>query len=242
MQAKSEEIEILYEVQRADLEVKRLNKQLEDLPQRETILATRKKREAIEAKRAQIAKLRKETAKKLTRINDEDASLEKKENGVQAAIEAAGDDYRNVEARTKELNGIFRRRGELAENRTAAEAELSKIKELDVQVEKALNELDATEAEATQSFKSEGTALMQEIARTKAIIESLMAQLSPEVATFFQRTARMFDTVSIATLEGSSCSVCRAKIEPGRLIDLRQQAPLANCPSCKRILIISEDQ
>lgn len=240
MQATPEEIEILYRVQTADLDIKRLNKELEELPQRKVILDARQKRAAVEAKRGQIAKLRKEAARKLTRINDEDASLEKKENGVQAAIEAAGDDYRNAEARTKELNGIFKRRSELAESRASAEAELSKIRALDEQVAAALDDLDAAEHEATESFKAEGTQLMQAISQAKAAHARLVAELSPEVAGFFAKTAKMFDTVSIATLEGGACSVCRARIEPGRLIELNREAPLTNCPSCKRILVIRE--
>lgn len=241
MQALPEEIDILYKVQQADLDIKRLGRELDELPQRQVILKARQKRDAISKKRTQVAALRKDAAKKLTRINDEDASLEKKEKGAQAAIEAAGNDYRNAEARTKELNGIFKRRNELAESRSAAEAELAKIKALDEQVAQAMEELDATEAQATESFKSEGTALMQQTAQAKAIKDALLSQLSPEVAKFFNRTAALFDTVSIAKLEGNSCSVCRAKIEPGHLLDLKQNAPLANCPSCKRILIIEAE-
>lgn len=241
MQATSEEIEVLYELQQADLDVKRMSKELDELPQRATILALRKKRAAIEAKREQVSKLAKEASKKLSRINDEDASLEKKENGIQAAIEAAGDDYRNVEARTKELNGIFKRRGDLVESRTEAEGELSKIKALEEQIATALAEVNAAESAATESFKAEGTALMQSISQTSAARQALMARLSPEVGAFFTKTSKLFETVSMATLTGGSCSVCRTKIEPGRLIDLRQEAPLAICPNCKRMLVITQD-
>lgn len=241
MEATPEEIEVLYQVQGVDLDIKRMNKELEELPQRAAILAARQKRAAIEAKRDQIEKLRREASKKLTRIKDEDSSLEKKENGVQAAIEAAGNDYRNAEARTKELNGIFKRRTELAENREAAEKELAKIQGLESQAASALKELDAAEQQATQSFKAEGTALMQAIAQSKQTREKLMEELSEPVAAFFAKTAAQFETVSIATLQGGACSVCRTRIEPGRLIDLRQEAPLSHCPNCKRILVIAED-
>ncbi len=238
MQATHEEIEILYQLQQTDLDVKRLTRELDELPQRQQILDARNKRTAIKEKRAKIQVLRKDAVKRLTRINDEDASLEKKEAGLQAAIEAAGDDFRNVEARTKELNGIFKRRGDLVESRQAVEDELDKIKAIDAQVEAALSEIDALEQEATESFKREGTALMQQIAETKAKHEALLEGLSFEVASFFNKTSELFDTVSIAKLEGGSCSVCRTNIEAGRLIDIKHQAPLATCPSCKRILVI----
>ena len=110
MQVTPEEIDALYDVQAIDLEISKMERQLEELPQRQLILRLRKKREAIAEKLSQVQALRKDATKKLNRINDEDASLQKKEAGVQAAIEAAGNDFRNAESRTKELDGIFSRR------------------------------------------------------------------------------------------------------------------------------------
>lgn len=241
MQATPEEVALLYDVQEIDLEISKLNKRLEELPQRQAILSARQKREAIVQKLAQITSLKKDASKRLSRINDEDASLKKKENGVQAAIEAAGNDFRNAEARTKELNGIFRRRNELSESREAVSAELEKIRALESQVNAALEELDQAEAEAVESFKSEGTALMQAMSEGRAKRDGLISQVSPEVGQVYTKTAKLFDTVFIGKLEGSACSVCRAKIEPGRLIAIKGEAPLSVCPNCKRLLIIDEE-
>ncbi len=117
MQATKLDIELLERLQKIDLEISRLEKQLEELPQRKTILEARSKIASLETKQAQILSLMKDVKKKLTRINDEDASLAKKEKGVQAAIEAASGDFRGVEARTKELDGIFKRRPESGRHR-----------------------------------------------------------------------------------------------------------------------------
>lgn len=241
MQVTPEEIDALYDVQAIDLEISKMERQLEELPQRQLILRLRKKREAIAEKLSQVQALRKDATKKLNRINDEDASLQKKEAGVQAAIEAAGNDFRNAESRTKELDGIFRRRNELSESRESVGAELAKIKALEAQVNAALEELDASEAQATESFKSEGTALMKSIASNKAARDAVLAQVSPDVGRLYSKTSELFDTVFIGKLEGSACSVCRAKIEPGRLIAIMKEAPLSTCPSCKRLLIIDEE-
>ena len=119
MEATRDDIEGLFELQRIDLEIKRLSKELDELPQRGIIVAARDKKTAIEAKSEQVAELKRATTKKITRIDDEDASLAKKEAGVQAAIDAAHGDFRNVEARTKELAGIVRRRATIAEDRAA---------------------------------------------------------------------------------------------------------------------------
>lgn len=241
MQVTPEEIDALYDVQAIDLDISKMERQLDELPQRQRILQLREKRTAISEKLSQVEALRKDATKKLNRINDEDASLQKKEAGVQAAIEAAGNDFRNAESRTKELDGIFRRRNELAESRESVSGELSKIKALEAQVGAALEELDAAESQETESFKSEGTALMKSIAAGKAKRDAVLGQVSPDVGRLYSKTSALFDTVFIGKLEGSACSVCRAKIEPGRLIAIMNEAPLSTCPSCKRLLIIDEE-
>lgn len=239
MQALPEEIDALLEVQRIDLDIMQLSKTLEELPQRAIILDARKNREALEAKQVKIEALKKDAKKKVARIDDEDLSLQKKENGVQAAIEAAGNDFRNAEARTKELNGIFKRRGELKDSRAEATSELLRITELEAQIATALDEVQQREEAATASFKEEGTRLTRDINAAKARHGQLLSGISADVASEYERTSERFTTVSICRLEGNQCSVCRAKIDAGRLIDLKQEAPLGRCPSCKRLMIIT---
>ncbi len=241
MQATQQDIDALYEVQKIDLDIKKFTKQLDELPQKNIILNARKQREAVQGKLSKIEALEKDAKKRLLAINDEDSSLQKKENGVQAAIEAAGNDFRNAEARTKELNGIFKRRQELASKRAEVDGELAQIKQLEDQAATALAEIDETETSATQTFKSKGAELMQTIAEASAARDHLMENISPAVGDLYLKTAKHFDTVCIGTLQGSSCSVCRAKIESGRLIEIMNQAPLSTCPACKRILIVENE-
>ena len=231
MEATRDDIEGLFELQRIDLEIKRLSKELDELPQRGIIVAARDKKTAIEAKSEQVAELKRATTKKITRIDDEDASLAKKEAGVQAAIDAAHGDFRNVEARTKELAGIVRRRATIAEDRAAVAAELDKISTMEAQISLALEEIGAKEQEAIDSFQKQGGDL-------KLAIAKLEAKVSPQLLDVYNRTAAR-SGVAIGVLDGNRCGACRTVIDGGRLIDLRNQAPLGMCPSCKRLLVIA---
>lgn len=238
MEAQHDDITGLLHIQQIDLDILRLGKQLEELPQRAAIMDARKKREAVGGKRAQVDALKKEAAKRLSRISDEDASLAKKEAGTQAAIEAASGNYRNVEARTKELAGIAKRRATLAEDRAKASAELDRITQLEAQVLRALADIDAAEARAVESFKQEGGALKAGIAKLEAQRAELAAHMTPEVLKLYEKTAARTGGVAIGVLNGSHCGVCRAAIEGGRLIELRAHAPLGTCPACKRLLVV----
>lgn len=240
MQATSDELEALFAIQKVDLESARLTKEFADLPQRAAILEARKKREGVLGKLDAVVALKKEAARSLTKIDDEDASLQKKEVGVQAAIEAAGNDFRGVEARTKELDGIFRRRGVLAEERKEAAVKLADVEALEKRINQALADIDAVEQREIESFKAQGSALQMAIAKVAAERDALLGEVGDEVADLYERTSKLFDTVFIGRLDGAQCSVCRTKIETGRLIDLKGQAPLASCPACKRLLVVGD--
>lgn len=238
MQATPFDIESLLAAQQADFDIMHMTRSLEELPQRAVILNCRQKREAMQQKVAKIEALKKETAKKRRRVDDEDASLKKKETGVQAAIEAAGNDYRNAEARTKELDGIFRRRAALAEEMSQLDAELAKIGQLEDQAAAALGDVDAQEAEATESFKQEGGRLKAGIADAERRREEHLSAVTTELADAYRTTSEHMGTVVIGRLEEGRCGVCRAGIDPGRQIELRAQAPVTFCPICKRLLIV----
>ncbi|MCI8468678.1 MAG: hypothetical protein HFJ75_04185 [Eggerthellaceae bacterium] len=239
MQVERDDLAALLQIQQIDLEIMRQTKQLDELPQREAILSIRQKRDAIEAKRAQVESLRKEAAHKLSRIADEDASLAKKEAGVQAAIEAAHGDFRNAEARTKELAGIAKRRASLAADHDAAGDELGKIEALGRQVAAALDALAAQEQEAVESFQREGGALKNGIAQLQAQRAGAASGVDAAVLDLYDKAAARSGGVAVARLDGTRCGACRAPIEGGRLIDLKAQAPLGTCPACKRLLIIA---
>lgn len=239
MEATREDIEGLFELQRIDLEIKRLTKELDELPQRSIIMAARDKKTEIEAKSEKVAELKRATVKKITRIDDEDASLAKKEAGVQAAIDAAHGDFRNVEARTKELSSIVRRRGTIAEERTVVQAELDKIGAMEAQISLALEEIAAKEQQAIDSFQQQGGDLKLAIAKLEASRGQIEPKIDPELVRTYDRIAARSGGVSVGALDGNRCGVCRVTIDGGRLIDLRGQAPLGVCPACKRLLVIA---
>lgn len=238
MQASEKDLNSLLLVQDIDLKILRKNKEIEELPQRETIVKAREKRTVITEKHNKIDSLKKDASKRLSSINDEDESLQKKENGVQAALQAANGDYRNVEARSKELAGIVKRRETLSAERAQIEEELEKIGAIERQLAHALDEVDSIEDEATAAYKSKGGSLKNEIAQLEADKAKMFSGIDPDLVKIYSKTAEKVGSVAIGKLEDTKCGVCRATIDSGRLIDLRNQAPLGVCPSCKRLLII----
>ena len=76
------------------------------------------------------------------------------------------------------------------------------------------------------------------IAKLEAARGLVEAKVSPQLLDVYNRTAAR-SGVAIGVLDGNRCGACRTVIDGGRLIDLRNQAPLGMCPSCKRLLVIA---
>lgn len=239
MRATIEQMTTLLQMQQIDLELLKRKKELEALPQRATILATRQKKRAIEQKKDQVAKLRATAEAKAAKLEDEDASLAEKQRNVQQSIDEQRGDYRSVEVRTKELNGFAKRRNVLEEELGKVGEDLAKIEGVQNQVMSALDGLEKQEATAIASFQQEGGNLQAGIARLTAERSSLESSLPDELREAYQQTAARTGGVAVGRLMDGRCGVCRNVIDGGRLIDLKTQAPLGTCPHCKRLLVVA---
>lgn len=238
MKATGEDLAALLQMQQIDMETIRLNKELSALPQRKVIVAAREKRRAIEEKREKVQAMREAAEQKLSRVSDEDASLAEKQRVAQEAVEGAQGNYRNVEARTKEMNGYAKRRATLEGELDKLGDELAKIQEVESQMSVLLESLDHQEKEAIETFQAQGGALKNDIARLEAQKAHVAAALPADLAASYEKIAARSGGVAVARLLDGKCGACRMPIEGGRLIDLKSQAPLGTCPNCKRLLIV----
>lgn len=238
MHVDTDALALLLQMQHIDLEALRAKKQLEGLPQRKAILEARSKRKAVEEKREKLEELRAEAEGRLSRIGEEDARLAEKQRAVQAEIDAVRGDYRSVEARTKELNGLAKRRNVLEGELNSVGEELARTQAVRSQVDQALKALDAQEAAATESFVKEGGALKESLARLEAARARLAADLPEELLGAYEKIAARTGGMAVARLQGASCGACRMGVEAGRLADMKGQGNVAPCPHCGRLLIL----
>lgn len=240
MQARTEDLQTLLKLQQADFDALRARKGIEALPQRSVIATARAKKAQIEGKAAQVAELRDAAEREVSSIEEEDAALAEKQRAVQAEIDEVRGDYRSVEARTKELNGISKRRMALEEQLGEASEKLEKVEAVRQQIASALETLAREEATAVASYREEGGSLQREIEDAKARHAELVSLLPADLADRYEKTASRCGGVAVGLLNGSKCGTCRAEIPSERLIEVRKQAPLATCPSCQRMLIVTE--
>lgn len=225
-------------VQELDLEIARAQKRFDELPQRERVALLREKKQGIARKRGEVADMAREVDRELAMANNEDERLREKQTNIQAKIDQAGGDYRAIENHSKELNGVAKRRNTLEEESVILHEKEKQINAIKTQIDEAFDTLSAEEENAIESFKKEGGALQGEISRLTQAREKGLSILDNSTRDTYDKKMKKFGGVALARLQGRSCSVCRSSFDEGRLLQLQSEAPLSECPSCKRMLVI----
>ena len=238
MDVEARDIELLLELQECDLRIMRAKRMRAELPQRGRMAAVKKKQAEFDAKREQVAALLEKANEELSKIETEDASLADKQQRAQELIDAAGSDFRSVEAHSKEMGGFAKRRDLLAQKSGEINARIQQAEAVKAKIDGGLARL-AAEADAIRaSFAEEDGKLKDQLADLEQTRESIAAALDPNALAVYTKTANRTGGVAIGRLNESTCGVCRSLIEGGRLIELRAAAPLGVCPSCKRLLVV----
>jgi predicted nucleic acid-binding Zn-ribbon protein len=238
MKASTKEITRLLQLQKIDLELLRLHKKLEELPQRELILKLREKKVEVATRVQQITEMLKENEQSMTRINDEDERLATKQKEVQAKIDDAQGDYRSISSLTKDLEGVAKRRSTLEGELKELDEKNDQIKQVQAQIIEAQNAIDTQEKEGIASFQAEGGALKNEIARLEALQAAASEEIESELLASYEKKKARYGGIGISKLDGGACSVCRNSFDEGKLLQLKSEAPLSECPACKRMMVI----
>ncbi|MEE1421081.1 MAG: hypothetical protein UF218_05255, partial [Eggerthellaceae bacterium] len=150
-------------------------------------------------------------------------------------------DFRRVEARSKELNGIVKRRRVLSDELERCEKQINKIKPVLDQILEALVTLDKKESALIESYQQQGGTLRRVIAESESHHASLSSELDPTLYSAYELAQGRCGGVGLAHLQGNSCDCCRTVFDQGRLSTLLAEAPLATCPHCRRLLVIAND-
>lgn len=242
MDASTEDLKTLLQLQQIDLQIIKAKKERNELPQLARLKALHQKAAAIQDKRQKIADLNANILVEIEKVESEDSLLEDKQHHAQALIDAAGTDYRDVEAHSKELNGFAKRRNDLGEKHDKLSEESQRTASMLAQADAALEKLDAETQSTQKDYDERDGQLAGQIDELEGQRAELCQSVDGDLLDKYDRTAARSGGVAIGRLIGNTCGVCRTAIDGGRLIELKNEAPLGVCPVCKRLLIIGADE
>ena len=238
MQATDSEIQALFEMQEADIAAINAQKKLDELPQRAQLQALAEKKLNVTQKLGQVAKMHDAARRKFNSIDDERAILLRKQEDTQAKIDGASGDFRAVQSLTRDLGGIAKRLATLEGEYDAAKEKLSQVSAVKEQVEGAIQAMDAQALRIRDSFQKDASVLKLQADEARAKSEKLAGGIAPEIMKRYTQAAQRGGGVGMARLVEDRCSTCRSHIDPNKLLLVKREAPLSNCPSCGRLLIV----
>ncbi len=240
MNATEQDISILRKLQEADRKVLSAKKEFQNLPHREAILEVRTKKDDILKKKVQVQDMLDNEESKLTALVQEDEQLATKQEEITAELAEVQGDYRAVTSKTRELDGVRKRREKVALELSRVEEQVNKINPVMKQIMTALTTMEEKEKQLVESFQKTGGSLRAVIAEGEKVRTELVSMVDPALLKVYEQTLERCGGVALADLVNDSCGACRSSFDSSRMSKIRSEAPIATCPSCHRLLIVED--
>lgn len=228
------ELEQLIALQTSDSIIRRLQAELDAIPQRRAEIENEFDQRASEFKgvetRASDAKerraqLERELAESRARAEKAERDLMSSTNSK--AYEAA---IRESDAAKKHISTLETQILELMETIEQAEKEMS---EREPEVARLRAEMD----EKIKGFESQAAAQEEELKARRTEREAVLASMPKSASALYTRiSARIRDGVAMAEARNGSCTACFMALRPQMMADVRRGEEIILCDNCNRIL------
>ncbi len=232
----------LLDLQRIDLELAREKAQAEHpaaLERLKSLLATSKR---VQALVTQLTGRVKDSEMELSELSAEQESLRREVDELKERARTEAMDHRQQawaneqhaslmkrldkaefkgEEALETLDTLTRKRDEALAARERLDREISKVKaDIRASVERAHAAISSLEGER----------------------EALVSSLDPAVLGAYERASSRFEGLAVEELHGNHPSICRMALEPRAVQEAWRDAPITQCPYCRRILIVGEEE
>jgi predicted nucleic acid-binding Zn-ribbon protein len=228
------EIEQLVALQKADLEIRRLQAEIAGIPQRRAeienefdqraseIRSLEQQRDSSQQERARLEAEMAEIRHQAERA-ERNLMSSKKQEEYTAAI-------READAARKHISKLEE---QILEKMEANDAAVAALKEREPEVEKLRAEMQ----ERIKSFEEQITTQEAELAARKEERERSLAKLPKNLSMMYNRiSTRIRDGIAVAEARNGSCTACFMALRPQVMSEIRRGEEVVTCENCNRIL------
>ncbi|MDZ7665336.1 MAG: C4-type zinc ribbon domain-containing protein [Desulfotignum sp.] len=227
------EIETLVRLQRIELEMIRLQQEVDKVENEKKGLAARLSafETALEADRLALAQIQQQCTdleQEIQVVNDriiksnETLRMVKTNKEYQVLL-------REVDDNKKRKNGLEDHVLTLYEQREAAEI---RLKETEAQYLELKQQILAEQAKIDELTMDD----REQLAELEEQQRSIGASLNPALLTRFRRIARMNQGQAVARISDETCMGCFMNVPPQLCIEVQRGNQMISCPQCSRIL------
>jgi uncharacterized protein len=232
-------VHALLELQEHDLALQRFDKELDEMPEKRSILTAR-------AKLAEVEKLRTRSAAALHAIDQASRAIEDQIAALTAKMEAEQEKLvsgaianpKELQAVSRELDSL-RRRVDGLESDLLAQMQKSETAEAQVaKIDAALTEGRRREAQLTARFKERGAEILGHIEAEKRGRTVAASSIGPALLERYETSRARPHGIAVGVLHENMCSACRVGLPAGKVAALNAGPDIGACPSCGRMLIV----
>jgi predicted nucleic acid-binding Zn-ribbon protein len=228
------ELAQLIALQNADTNIRRLQAEIESIPERRAEIEEEFDQRAFEIRA--LEERRDNSRHERTRLEAE--TFEQKQRAERA-------DRNLMSARkTDEYTAAIREADAARKQISAFETQILEQMEIADQAEKELKErapevekLGADMAERFKGFDEQARVQQQELDKARAERERLLNELPKPMSALYKRiSSRIRDGVAMAEARNGACTACYMALRPQIMADVRRGAEVITCDNCNRIL------
>lgn len=233
------ELEKLIALQNLDTSIRKLEKELEAIPERRAEIEGEFDRRAFEIRALESrrdeakqnrARLENEVIDQRTRAERAERNLmsSKKQDEYTAAI-------READAARKQISALETQILEQMESFEQAEAALAQRAD-------EIATLNSDREAKLKAFDDEKQSQSDLLAKQRVEREQVFANLPPSMSGMYSRIkARIRDGVAVAEARNRSCSACFMSLRPQVMSEIRRGDDIITCDNCGRILYFIAD-
>ena len=226
------DLDRLIQLQKAESDLKRVETELLEIPQRKAVLdaALAAERGRLEAGRESLSQSQK---------------ARRQHEGDLQALEARRSKYKSqlMEVKTNkeytamlhEIEGVER---EIRALEDQILAEMERAESLSAEVkreEQAFKEAELRQVAEARLLEARAAALRDEAQERAASRDAVAASVPEQALELFRRVARLRGA-GVAEARDGMCQLCHVKLRPQMYMELKRNDSVQQCPSCSRIL------
>lgn len=228
-----EQLELLWELQKIDLDLKRIEEERDRYPKEMKRLDEKKntERERVQKEKEKVDLLEKERKKKEGQLTIEQDKIKRTEG-------------RMSEVKTnKEYQALLTEIGTIKEAANHGEEEILQVLEEIDEIRKNLVKREKEVLVNLEKIDAESKAIQERIVHGDVIWknqmerrEVLAKQLGPELFKLYHTLKEKRQGVGVVSAKSETCQGCFVHIPPQMYIEVQKNKALIRCPNCNRIL------
>jgi hypothetical protein len=228
-----EQLELLWELQKIDLDLKRIEEERDRYPKEMKKLDEKQntEKERVQKEREKIELLEKERKKKEGQLTLDQDKIKRAEG-------------RMSEVKTnKEYQALLSEIGAIKEAANHEEEEILQVLEEIDEIKKNLTKREKEVAINLEKIESESKVIQERVADGNVVWkkqmerrEVLAKQLGSELFKLYHTLKEKRQGVSVVSAKSETCQGCFVNIPPQMYIEVQKNEVLIRCPNCNRIL------